>query len=564
MIDVKELLKEPLNMLLGSLIREVKQYAYNRILEYQQQELYDCMHTKTIIHRIKPVNLLDIYAPLCIDSWDRSFDYLGREQKENTEIEFRDFKDVIKFLNQNQYVILNGIAGSGKSTLSKYFVIAAVAEQYKIPIKVDLRNLNSFDFTSANIILEFFQKKLFEFHKLSVDFDITKELLESGKFLLLFDGFDELKPEIIPKVTSALEDFIKRFSDNNFLLTSRPHTNASSLNKFTNFWLKNLSPESVELFIQRQKLEKNFETSLLNTIQKNTDSDYGQFLKNPLLLNMFILTYHSHPNVPTKKSIYYSNVFDALFSIHDTFNKLGYERENFSKLSKEQLIEVLSAFSFLSYFENQYQFSENYINEKLQYVKDSSEEIEFDTHELLKDLLISICILVKDGNRINFIHRSMQEYFGVLYIKKLNTKTKNQLYSKIIDNFTSNSFILSNEFYTFFSLLKEIDYVDTAKLFHIPLLEKLKVLLSKGIDATKFDNLFLNKISSLRVFLEIDSSVSISKIPLNNGLFRVGINIESVWVDLETYLSQIYNSKIEQLKEQSSKHLNIINSVIKH
>lgn len=75
-------------------------------------------------------------------------------------------------------------------------------------------------------------------------------------------------------------------------------------------------------------------------------------------------------------------------STHDSISKLAFERERQSGLIKEQFIEVLKLFSFLSFFKEKFVFSGVYLNEELNYVKEKK-HIEFDVDKLISDLQIA-------------------------------------------------------------------------------------------------------------------------------------------------------------------------------
>jgi len=318
---LERLLKKPIEDLIANFSSEVSQVLNNNIIEYQVEEYNRNFYLKTLLHRAFPVKLLDVYQPLYLQ------DYPTNEKR--TRIATNSIKDLFK---RKRYLTIIGSAGSGKSTLVKYLFLKAIDEKFKIPIKIELRYLNNFD----GDIFEYFENKILKNQPLNKG--LTEKLLKKGKFIIFFDGFDELKSAIKPVVSKDLNEFVKKFNENAFLITSRPSTNIEFFPLFHNYSICNLTRSEIKAFVKRQLFEK--EKELVNkitiTIDKTDSSGFRSYLKNPLLLSMFILTFQSYSELPQKRSLFYSQVFETLFSYHDSISKLSFVREKQSGLTKSQ------------------------------------------------------------------------------------------------------------------------------------------------------------------------------------------------------------------------------------
>ena len=200
---------------------------------------------------------------------------------------------------------------------------------------------------------EFIQEKIFKLNRLASADKIIERLMKSGDFVFFLDGYDEITSLKKEKLTKEIDDLVKLYNKNYYLLTSRPYTEIDLLPLFHNFEVCELSDEDINQFIAKQipAWEKELQEKIIEAINSPENSAYKTFLSNPLLLSMFILTFQSYSSIPQKRSAFYSQVFDALFSVHDSMSKLAFVREKQSGLSKEQIIEVLELFSFISYFE---------------------------------------------------------------------------------------------------------------------------------------------------------------------------------------------------------------------
>ncbi len=448
-----DLLKEPINKLIKGIGKELEQAITNRLLEYQAEEYRRNFYSKTILHRIEPKSLEEFYQPLFI---------INRGAIKPTE-------SVSQLFSKHNFITLIGSAGSGKSTIVKYLFINSIKEKFKIPIKIELRYLNDFE----GSLQEYIYQKIFMFHKLGVSNSIIDRLLNSGDFIFFFDGYDEIDSNSKLAVTKSMDEFVQKYGSNKYLLTSRPYTHIELLPQFTNFEVCNLEDDEIVAFIQKQlpKEESELTQKIILAIDKKENSGYKTFLSNPLLLSMFILTFQSYSDIPEKKSEFYSQVFDALFSLHDSMSKMAYTREKMSGLNKEHFEELLRLFSFISFFEEKFVFSQAYITEKFELIKKMKKSVDFDNEKLIADLQVAICILNKEGLDYLFPHRSLQEYFAASYVKTLGVENKKKFYGKLQTEIESNYMSLFRRD-NFLNLLYELDFSAYTRYLAIPLIQK--------------------------------------------------------------------------------------------
>ncbi|WP_370094103.1 NACHT domain-containing NTPase [Winogradskyella sp.] len=468
--DYTSLLETPLNTLLKSLGNELKQVAKNRLIEYQTNEFKRNFFTKTLLHRSEPIKLTDFYLPLHIINQKDVLEYVEKPKKIPTE-------NIEKLFKKSNYITLIGNAGSGKSTIVKYLFINAVETNFKIPIKVELRYLNEYKHSFKDYIFN----EIFLFHKLGFTTAIIDRLLGSNKFVFFFDGYDEISSNKKEAITQEIDKFVSLYSDNSYLLTSRPYTNIDTLPLFTNYVVCELDDKEIPPFVKKQisNNEEELAEKIIKAISQIENHSYKTFLSNPLLLSMFILTFQSYSEIPKKRSDFYKQVFDTLYSVHDSVSKLSYVREKTSGLSKNAFEDVLRLFSFISYFEEKFLFQQDYIDKKLNTIKEKKKELKFDNQKLIADLQVAIGILNKEGIDYTFPHRSLQEYFAANYISNLSDQNKELIFNKI-KNIIENKFmyIISNNH--FLDLLGEQDYNSMIRLVVIPLIQTQLEILEKN------------------------------------------------------------------------------------
>lgn len=442
---ISDIIKVPLNKIIQSISSEIDQIANNKLLEFQVNTYKRSSYIKTILHRSEPVNLKDVYYPIKLEN----------EERINGTTETLTIVSSEDLFKKSNCITITGSAGSGKSMLLKYMFVTIADEKEKIPIRIELRYLEKYEGSFESYI-----KNLFNFSKLTKEEKFSDRLLESGKFVFLLDGFDELNSKSRYKVIKEIDSFIEKFSNNQYVITTRPYVNIELLPLFKNLRVKNLDNSDISKFIKQQLPKEDNELSdkIITSLKSSDNDQFDTFLQNPLLLSMFILTFQSYSKLPHQRHIFYSQVIETLFNSHDSLSKLGYEREKESGLNREEFNNVLNIFSFLTLFENKLIFNKTYFRKKLGEIKKRFPGLSFNSDKLLNDLLIALCILNKDGFDYSFVHKSIQEYFAAEYIAGLSQGNKEKVYKRLYNLFIIENKEINVGLVNYLSLLIELDY----------------------------------------------------------------------------------------------------------
>lgn len=467
----------------------IKQFIGKDIKNYLTKQKDKYSHIKTLLRGNTPVYLYDVYFPAKL------------VENDNKIISTNSSNELFK---QYNYITIIGDAGSGKSTLVKHLFLNTIYEKSKIPILIELRYLNE---TSEE--LEKHIKNTITQNKLSVNDDILERLLEKGKFSLFLDGYDEVDEKTKKRLVKQINDFVNKYNENYYLLTSRPYSNIESLPLFTNLKMKDLSIENDEIrgFVYKQLgTEKELAEKAVKSIEQGVSVYIHSFLKNPLLLSLYLLTFQNYASIPDKKYIFYRRVINALFSEHDSRTKLGYVREKLCGLDQEVFELVLKSFSFLSYFENEFTFNRDYVNLKLKLIKEKR-GLKFDNNKFISDLKSAISLWVDDEGLYSFAHRSLQEYFTALFITELKEEENERVYNKIILKYESKIASPLREVENLLHLLREMDEYNFIKNFYYSLLKNLK----EDLNSTSFE-----KKSKIYVFFFTEGIVEM-KMRRQNG-----------------------------------------------
>jgi energy-coupling factor transporter ATP-binding protein EcfA2 len=484
------------------------------IKEYLDKQKNRYSHIKTLLTN-DPVELYSIYFPLNLKT------------RKKRIIKTSDIENIFGKTHQ---VTIIGDAGSGKSTLIKHLFLNAIKSNFAIPVLLELRYLNDYEDSFLNfIVLKSLQMEIAD------NINILTDFLRSGKFIFFLDGYDELNTNRKRKIIAEIDDFVLKYNKNYYILTSRPFSDLEQFSQFKNYFMKDLSYAEGEIsafVLQVLNDEKELAEKINDSIESNIKiSKYlEEFLVNPLLLTLYILTYQKNSKVPDKKFVFYRRVIEVLFSEHDTKTKLGYQHEITSELNHEQMEIVLRTFCIISFFEGQYDWDKDYMYKLFKIIKDKN-NISFDNEKLLHDFKVATALWLEDNGTYCFAHRSLQEYFAASFVKHLNQKSKESMYKKIISPQARIGGRVGN-YDNFFSLLRDMDAMDFCKYYYLPMLEELESKINITSDVTIAKSL-------ITFFVE--------KYFANNEekLFSINSNVyKTMYIHIQ-YTRKLYNILIE-------------------
>ncbi|MBU2901314.1 NACHT domain-containing protein [Maribacter dokdonensis] len=435
------------------------------IPEYLHNQTEKYYYTNTFLHRAEKVKFDDIYFPVSVGYKDFT----------------TKFDDIEKVFEEYKYITIIGSAGSGKSTLIKHLFLNSIRKSYKIPILIELRYLNEY----IGSVTDFIYEKIL-INDVKPSKNTLIRALKKGAFLFLFDGYDEIFSNRKQQISKEIDDFTDVYPNNKYLITTRPGGGIEGTQRFHSFLINDLSSSEITDFINLLVDDPERREQIKNNIDKSEVSDYREYLKNPLLLSMFILAFENHPEIPSRKSAFYKNVFDTLYSKHDGVTKSSFPREKKTKLKREDFEDILSVFSFTSIAEGKFAFTEEYLSDKLSLIQKKKQKMSFEIEDIIFDFRTSISIMIKDGFEFKFPHRSMQEYFTAYFLSKLPSEKKLKGYTRI-----SRIFNKSSEDYSLnlWKLCKELDNSNYYKYFVIPELEKAVEIL-EGNEGVNLLNAF--------------------------------------------------------------------------
>ncbi|MGG3756044.1 NACHT domain-containing protein [Bacillus anthracis] len=348
------------------------------------------------------IDIDQIYYPLRISSENNIESYYISDYDRN-------------FFNKYKKIIIEDSAGMGKSTIMKKLFISCIEKNEGIPIFIELRKLQE-DMDIVNLVID----QLNSIH-LEHDKQLVLEMINRGDFIFFLDGFDEIPFDSKDKITHKLKEFMAKTNNNIFILTSRNDNVLFSFGQFKKFHINGLKIDESHKLIEKYDnvLGLDLANSIIKQINKNIEldafNDLEEFLKVPFLVSLIYLTYKHKKDVPLKKDQFYRKVYDALFEEHD-LSKDGYRRQKYSGLSIDQLHKLLRKLGFLCLRENRIEYNKDKLLSLIEESIDSPYFENIKPHNVFKDLIYNVPLIIEEGLTYRWTHKSFMEYFSAQFI----------------------------------------------------------------------------------------------------------------------------------------------------
>lgn len=369
--------------------------------KYLQRSFSRYSKIKTLLYRDRPVDLKAHYV---------STDFqINGEDIDGIEI-------LNHFFECKKNVVV-GTAGSGKSVLLRRTFLELIDNQRGIvPIIIELRLLETPDTDFS--IFDFIHKTLADLEE-----DFSKEqlhfALKEGKLALFLDGFDEIDFDKKNQYEREILELSNKYDESVIVVSSRPDDCFSSWVEFHIAYTRPLNQSQAVDLISKIEYDIDVKNKFVEELQTGLYKKHNDFLSNPLLLTMMLLTYEQLAEIPEKVHIFYEQAFDTLYHKHDAL-KAMYKRKSYTGLPIDDFKRIFSAFCIFTYTERKMSFTYRELISYLEKAIDV-ESYEVKPRDFFNDLIKSVCILQKDGATYTFSHRSFQEYFSAYYISASKT-----------------------------------------------------------------------------------------------------------------------------------------------
>lgn len=357
-----------------------------------------------------------------------------------------DTSSVYPLLEISNNLLILGTGGIGKSMLTRYLFLDTAEYEGYVPVLIELRRIGT-QSSGELSILDLIYTCMEDFD-VEIPRDQFEYSLQLGKYLFLFDGFDEVKSSLAKEAAEAIQKFSAKYPKNSFIVTSRPKTESSPLETFTILESMPLNKAQAVELASRIWAEDEKTREFCRQLDETLYDQHKDFAENPLLLSMMFLTFMRNSSIPNHLSDFYKKAYDALYSAHDNQDKGCYKRDFQCKtLDENQFKRLLTHFCFQSYFKEAYDFSETEI---ISYLESSIKKLGFNdvkAADYLTDLRNVVCMIIKDGDTYRFSHRSFQAYFAAYYTAhSLTDEQQKRLFTELLASL--DTYIEKQDYFT--------------------------------------------------------------------------------------------------------------------
>ena len=277
--------------------------------EYISQQATRYANVKTIIGSNIPLTLKDVYVNL----------YVSKDRHNDKRNNVRD-DDFLRIGGDLKRIVFTATAGAGKSMLMRYLFFLFLSEQSeRLPVFIELRDINDYPDSS---ILEFIKDKIQE-HIPGFTVDQLKYALKEGMIALFLDGYDEIDHDRRRKRAREIISLAGRYNESIIFVSSRPDEAFIGWERFTNYQLSAFTENQVRNLIQKVPYDENIKALFVKKLDTGLYETHKEFLINPLLTFMMLITLEQFAEIPAKIHLYYEYAFEALFKRHDVTKSGG-------------------------------------------------------------------------------------------------------------------------------------------------------------------------------------------------------------------------------------------------
>ena len=373
-----------------------------------------CSKMKNILYRDQSVDFLSQYVNIQFGVPE------GRR--------LSDVQAVSKAISSTP-LLISGTAGAGKTMFMRWSalrLIGGMKSHGRVPLFLEMR---------------YFEE---DYHKLPLEryiYDKTSAVdaaanfgqfeygLKSGLFIILLDAIDEINPAYRENVVSRIMDFARTYPQCGLVISSRYDEKLESIQEFLVLRALPMNRDQIVEVIDKLEYDVDVKSKLTAKLNEGLYDKLEEFLSNPLLATIMLLTFDHSADIPTKLTSFYQQAFEALYQRHDAA-KGAYKRAHYAGLPIDKFQDIFSAFSFQTYLDYKFEFTDADLASAMSDACEYNQE-EVNPALVLRDSMESVCLIQRDGLYNVFSHRSFQEYFCALFISQYRETDVGQLIGAI-------------------------------------------------------------------------------------------------------------------------------------
>jgi NACHT domain len=333
--------------------------------------------------------------------------------------------------NTHQYLMILGGPGTGKTTFLRKVGLEAIKNSHgeyshaSIPVFLELRSLQWK--ASENIDLEAKIAAEFEHCGLLEATELTQKLLDRGKLLILFDGLDEVPPEFMKQMTTAIKNLVDRYDKNRFIASCRiaAYKHFQNFIRFTDVAIADFDEQQIRCFIDnwfRSHDRSAWGEKCWSELTCDGHKPTMELAKTPLLLTLICILFLSQGEVPSKRSTLYDRAMSTLLSEWDASKEIV-RQQRYKDLDRKGKEELLSEIAYTNFVANNLFFQQGEVSQQMEQILREilTDEKRIDGLDVLRSVEEQHGILVnRYEDTYSFSHLTLQEFLTAKYIFENN------------------------------------------------------------------------------------------------------------------------------------------------
>jgi hypothetical protein len=424
-------------------------YGTIRVLGMRQDVFLESVYTK--------VSFLDesgIHRFTSLQDLEQNY---RSSQKRRLQVRETSNLDGFTVANDNQYLMVLGGPGAGKSTFLRRLGLEALKGDrggYKyqcIPVFIELKRFNASKIDLLEAIVDELQNFGFPTSQ-----EFAVKLLEQGRLLILLDGLDEVPRVNLNIVVDTIQGFVTKYDKNRFIASCRVAAYRSTWNRFRDIELADFDNAQIRQFIQSwfsSELDKQTKTSdrCWRLLNEPSNAAAKELSHTPLLLTFLCLIYDRTQGFPSNRATLYRKALDILLEEWAAEKRITSD-EIYQGLNIDLEKVLLSEIAYKGFVNDQYFFTEQQLVSRVKsFLADTVDKPKYlDGKAILTAIVTQQGIFVERAEDIfSFSHLTIQEYLTAQFIsqnhseiQKLATCIRNRRWREIfllVSGLMSNS-----------------------------------------------------------------------------------------------------------------------------
>jgi hypothetical protein len=312
-------------------------------------------------------------------------------------------------------IVVVGDPGAGKTTMLRHLALAAVDDQMRVPIYVELKD---FIDGGEQTLLDHIYKQCAERYRFTSAPTQLASLLEAGKAMLLLDGLDETlggasaeeARAAYAHVVAQVELLATRYPDMAVALTCRRAGWEGGLDAFRVLEVLDFSDQQVRHFVQYWFVDNStLREDLLATLDRN--ARMRSLAANPLLLSLICIVFERDLELPERRAELYNRCVEVLLKEWDSHRGIT----RFSQFTTDRKRDLLEEVAWHFHTRGFRYFPED---DLLRQIGAYLPTIDIDpakAGEVLSEIAAQYGLLKQQAQGMyGFLHLTLQEYFAAV------------------------------------------------------------------------------------------------------------------------------------------------------